>query len=108
MWIPRVGYAAMPQRIGPGDFFDLVKEYAKQELVEPLRPIPRWIAFGVVGSALLMIAGISLTLATLRVLQEETGTTFNGNLSWVPHAITLCGAILIVAALVIQIRKRTL
>ena len=98
----------MAQRLGPGDFYDLVKEYARQELIEPLRPIPRWIAFGVVGSTLLMVAGISLTIATLRVLQEETGTTFSGNLSWAPHAITLLGAIVILAALVRQIRKRTL
>lgn len=98
----------MAQRLGPGDFYDLVKEYARQELLEPLRPIPRWIAFGVLGSTLLMIAGIPLTIATLRVLQEETGTAFAGNLSWAPHGITLCGSIVIVAALVRQIRKRTL
>jgi len=104
----RVGYAPMAQRLGPGDFYDLVKEYARQELLEPLRPIPRWIAFGVLGSTLLMVAGISLTIATLRVLQEETGTVFSGNLSWVPHGITLLGLIVILAALVRQIRKRTL
>lgn len=98
----------MAQRLGPGDFYDLVKEYARQELLEPLRPIPRWIAFGVLGSILLMIAGISLTIATLRVLQEETGAAFTGNLSWAPHGITLCASIVIVAALVRQIRKRTL
>ena len=98
----------MAQRLGLGDFYDLVKDYARQELLDPLRPIPRWIAFGVLGSTLLMVAGVSLTMATLRVLQEETGTIFKGNLSWVPHGIALCGSILVVAALVQQIRKRTL
>lgn len=98
----------MAQRLGPGDFYDLLKEYARQELLEPLRPIPRWIAFGVLGSILLMVAGISLTIAALRVLQEETGTVFTGNVNWAPHGITLCGAVIVVAALVRQIRKRTL
>ncbi len=98
----------MAQRSGLGDFYDLVKEYARQELLEPLRPIPRWIAFGVLGSVLLMISGISLTIAALRVLQEETGSTFGGSLSWVPYAITLFASIVILALLVRQIRKRTL
>ncbi|MDE0701579.1 MAG: hypothetical protein OXH61_12775 [Acidimicrobiaceae bacterium] len=98
----------MADRMGPGDFYDLVKDYARQELIEPLRPIPRWIAFGVVGSVLLMISGISLTIATLRILQEETGSTFTGNLSWAPHAITLLGAIVVLGLLAQQILKRTL
>ncbi|MCY3850794.1 MAG: hypothetical protein OXF75_08345 [Acidimicrobiaceae bacterium] len=98
----------MADRMGPGDFYDLVKEYALQELVEPLRPIPRWIAFGVLGSLLLMISGVSLTLAALRVLQEETGSAFTGNLSWAPHAITLLGAVVVLALLAQQIRKRKL
>ena len=93
---------------GPQDFFDLVKNYALQELLEPLRPVPRWIAFGLVGSALLMIAGILGTVATLRVLQEETGSVFSGNLSWAPYALTLLAVCVVLGFLFQQIRKRTL
>lgn len=98
----------MAQRMGLGDFYDLLKRYARQELVDPLRPIPRWIGFGVLGSLLLMIGSVSLTIATLRVLQEETGSIFGGNLSWAPYAITLLGVIVVLGLLVRQIKKRTL
>lgn len=98
----------MAQRMGLGDFYDLLKRYARQELLDPLRPIPRWIGFGLVGSLLLMIGSISLLIALLRVLQEETGSIFAGNLSWAPHAITLLAAIVALGLLVRQIKKRTL
>ncbi len=98
----------MANRLGPVDFFDQVKEYARQELLQPLKAIPRWIGFGLMGSALLMLAGILSTIAMLRVLQEETGSTFSGNLSWAPYALTLLGVVIILALLLNQIRKRTL
>ena len=98
----------MTDRMGPGDFFDLVKDYAKQETAEPLKGIGRWLGFGVAGSLLLMVGGISLILALLRILQEETGTTFNGNLSWAPHAITLVAVIAVIGLLGYRITKRTL
>lgn len=98
----------MANRLGPLDFFDQVKEYARQELLQPLKAIPRWIGFGLVGSALLMLAGILTTIATLRVLQEETGSTFSGNLSWAPYALTLLGVVIVLALLLRQIKKRTL
>ncbi len=94
--------------MGPGDFFELVKNYAKQETVEPLEGVGRWVSLGVAGSFLLMLGGISLTLALLRVLQEETGSTFTGNLTWVPHAITLAGVTAILGLLGYRIMKRSL
>jgi hypothetical protein len=94
--------------MGTADFFELVKAYAKQETVEPLRGAGRWVGFGIAGSLLLMLGGISLTLAMLRVLQEETGTSFTGNLSWVPYLATLVAAIVVLVLLVWRITKRSL
>lgn len=98
----------MTERMGPADFFELVKAYAKQETVEPLRGAGRWLGLGIAGSLLLMLGGISLTLALLRVLQEETGTTFAGNLSWVPYLITLGAAVVVLSLLIWRITKRSL
>lgn len=98
----------MTERMGPGDFFELVKAYAKQETLEPLRGAGRWLAFGLAGSVLLVLGGIALTLAMLRVLQEETGSTFTGNLSWAPHAITLSAVVIVIALLIMRITKRSL
>ncbi len=98
----------MSERMGPGDFFDLVKAYAKQETVDPLSGAGRWLGLGLAGSVLLFLEGISLTLAMLRVLQEETGSTFTGNLSWVPHSLTLVAVMIVIALLVFRITKRSL
>jgi hypothetical protein len=39
-----------------------------------------------------------LAVAGLRALQEETGTTFTGNLSWIPYMI-MFAALLVGAAI---------
>ena len=48
---------------------------------------------------------VLLFLGGLRLLQEETGSTFTGNLSWIPYLITVlaCG---VVAGLAIKARGR--
>jgi hypothetical protein len=82
--------------VGKGqDVWDLVVAYAKQETVEPLKGLGRWISAGA-GGSLLIATGISLVLlAGLRALQTETGTTFTGNWSWAPYLIVLVGAALV-------------
>ena len=82
--------------VGRGqDVWELLVAYAKQETVEPLRGLGRWIGFGA-GGSVLIATGISLLLlSVLRTLQTETGTTFTGNWSWAPYVIVLIGALLV-------------
>ncbi len=98
----------MPERQGIGELVDLVKAYAKQETLGPLKGVARWVGFGVAGSAAMMIGLVALTLAMLRVLQEETGSTFTDNWSWAPHAITFAAVAVVIGILVSRITKRTL
>jgi hypothetical protein len=71
-----------------GELKELTVSYAKQETVEPLRNIGRWVGFGVGGSFLLGLGVCLLGLAALRALQTETGDTFEGDWSWAPYLIT--------------------
>jgi len=84
---------------------DLLKDYAKQETVEPLKGIGRYLAFGVAGSFLLGIGLVLLALAGLRALQTETGSTFHGNWSWAPYFITLVGVLIVIALAVSRISR---
>jgi hypothetical protein len=86
---------------------DLLVEYAKQETIVPLKGIGRYLAFGLGGSVLVAIGVVLLALAGLRALQTETGTTFTGNLTWIPYLIVLAGLAVVglVAAKAIQGRK---
>ncbi len=98
----------MAERQGIGDLIDLVKAYATQETLDPLKGIGRWLGFGLMGSLLLMVGGLSLTLALLRVLQEETGSRFTGNWSWAPYAFTLLAVFMVMGILASRIAKRSL
>jgi len=69
------------------DVFQLVVDYVKQETFDPLRGVGRFLMFGIVGSITLCMGVGLLLLGLLRFLQTETGTTFAGNLSWVPYCI---------------------
>lgn len=84
---------------------DLVVAYFKQETVEPLKGLGRYLGFGVVGALLLGTGVFFLAMGALRALQTETGTPFTGNWSWVPYGIVLA-ALLVLAALTWLARSR--
>jgi hypothetical protein len=87
---------------------DLVVAYAKQETLEPIKGLGRFIAFGVAGSILLAVGLVLLVLALLRGLQTELADTFDGNFSFAPYLITLvvCGVVVALAARAIGAAKR--
>jgi hypothetical protein len=66
---------------------DLVVAYFKQETLEPLKGIGRYLGFGVLGATLLGLGVFFLAMGGLRALQSETGDTFTNNWSWVPYVI---------------------
>lgn len=80
-----------------GELVELVVDYAKQETLGPLRGLGRFVLFGVVGSVFVAVGVGVLLLAGLRALQGQTGTTFAGNLSWLPYLITAAAALLVAA-----------
>ncbi|MGA2836207.1 MAG: hypothetical protein ABSF84_06380 [Acidimicrobiales bacterium] len=83
----------------------LIVGYIKQETLDPVKGLGRYVLFGVVGSVALSIGLAILAVGFLRVLQGETGTTFTGNLSWIPYVI--CAVVLVlVAALAVRAVSR--
>ncbi len=71
------------------DVKDLLVGYAKQETVDPIKGLGRFVGYGVSAMLLIGIGAIELTVALLRLLQTETGSPLTGNWSWVPYLITL-------------------
>lgn len=76
---------------------ELVVAYAKQETVEPLKGLGRYVGFGIGGALLLGVGLFFLAIGALRALQTETGTRFTGNWSWAPYAIVLVGLVVFAA-----------
>lgn len=83
---------------------ELTVDYAKQETIDPLKGLSRFVAYGVGGSLLLAIGLGLLGLSGLRALQTETGTWFTGSLSWAPYLIatTVLGALAALSILAIK------
>ena len=77
------------------DIVELVKAYAKQETVDPLKRLGRYLGFGLAGSLFITTGIVLLLLSALRALQTQTGSTFTGSWSWAPYAITLVVTLLV-------------
>ncbi len=84
---------------------NLVIAYAKQETVDPLKALLRYVAWGVVGSFLLAVSAVLLTLAVVRAAQAETGTHLQGHWSWVPYCGGLIFAVIVLALVATRIGK---
>ena len=76
------------------ELLGLVIAYAKQETVDPLKSLARFVAWGVAGAVLLATGGVLLALAAVRAAQAESGAHLSGNLTWVPYAGGLILALL--------------
>ncbi|HUQ38745.1 MAG TPA: hypothetical protein VM030_01200 [Acidimicrobiales bacterium] len=90
-----------------GELWEMVIAYVKQETLEPVKGLARFVAFGMAGSAALAIGLVVLALAGLRALQTETGTVFQGNLSWAPYLITVTGCGVVAFLAVISIGRKS-
>ena len=92
----RAGDKSLPTLAG--ELWQMVVAYVKQETVVPIKGLARFVGFGIAGSTLLSLGLLMWAIALLRALQTETGSTFTGNLSWLPYLLTL-GACAVVAGL---------
>lgn len=82
------------------DLWKLVVAYFKQETIEPVKGLGRYVGYGLAGSLAVGLGGLLLVLGLLRLLQTETGGAFDGNWSVVPYLITLVVAAAATAAAV--------
>ena len=92
----RGGDKSLPTQIA--ELWRLVLAYFRQETVEPVRNLGRFVAYGVAGSLVLGLGVGLLLLAVLRFFQTETGSTFTGHLSWVPYVIMLIVSLVLAGA----------
>lgn len=90
-----------------GEVVDLVKEYAKQETLGPLKGAGRWLMLGSIGSVLLGLGLLTVLVAVLRLLQTEV-SAFDGAFSWAPYGIVLVISLVWMGIALSRVRKSTL
>ena len=87
----------------------LVKDYARQELRDPLGNTGRWIAYGLVGALCIGVGTGFLVLGLLRLLQTEWPATFEGRwMNLLPYLCGLLFAVLVAGLAARRINKQPL
>lgn len=71
------------------ELWQLVISYAKQETLDPVKRLGRFVAFGAAGMLVMGIGLVLLFLGGLRALQTETTPHLTGHLSWIPYFVAL-------------------
>lgn len=88
------------------ELWELTKTYAREQTIDPLKGLGRFLGFGVAGAVCLGIGVVLLLLAGLRALQTQTGTTFAENWSWAPYLITLAAGLVLIVITLSRISRR--
>jgi hypothetical protein len=86
---------------------ELVRDYAKQETLGPLKGAGRWLALGTAGSIMLGLGLVLVLLGVLRLLQTETDA-FDGGFSWVPYVVVLVLCLVLSVVALSRVKKATL
>ena len=87
------------------DLWQLLRDYAKQETIDPLKAMGRFLGYGL-GAALSMGLGILFgAVAVIRALQTETGAHLTGSWNWVPYVAGLAFTSVAVAISVSAIKR---
>ena len=86
----------------------LVRDYAKQETLGPLKGAGRWLGYGVAGALLLGLGLALVLLGLLRLLQAEWDRAASGSLSWLPYLIVLVVCVVLIVLTLSRINKPSL
>ncbi len=71
----------------------LAVAYAKQETIDPVKSLGRYLAYGAIGAILMGFGMVLLTLGLLRRIQTGTGHHLTRTLSWIPYSLTALAAL---------------
>ena len=76
---------------------ELALKYIKEETIQPIKQMGRFVAWGAAGSLLVGFGYFFLLFGALRFLQEQF-PVLDGTLSWIPYLV-----VVVLAAIVIGI-----
>ncbi len=85
------------------DTVQMLKEYARQETLDPVKTAGKWIGFGVLGAVMIGFATGMLTLGIMRMAQTEWPDAFGGR--WMKLLPYLFGLLLCVVVALLALRR---
>ena len=86
---------------GAKEIQTMLVAYAKQETIEPLKSLGKFLAWGIMGAVLVFLGSMFIGVGVLRLLQSETGDAFAGGnfASTLPYLITIVALVAIIGVL---------
>lgn len=77
------------------DIGTMVVEYVKQETLDPLKGLARFVGLGLASMVVTGIGIVLLLLGGIRLLQDEAGAAFDGHLKFLPYlfALIVCAVV---------------
>lgn len=86
---------------------DLVKDYARQETLGPIKGAGRWLAAGAAGAVLIGTGCVLLVLGALRMVQNEFGKSFRGSwTSLLPYLFAFVASLAVMGIAAWRISKK--
>ena len=90
-----------------GEMYDLLRDYVKQETLDPIRGAGRWMAWAALGAIALILGVTFLMVGLLRLVQAELFAANDGK-TWVPYLIVVVVSFVLVLSSKARIRKPSL
>lgn len=85
---------------------ELALRYIKEETIQPVKEMGRFVLWGAIGSLLVGFGYFFLLFGALRFLQDQF-KVLDGTLSWIPYLVVVVLAALIIALTVWRIVSGT-
>ena len=101
------GRAARHSSLSVVELCEMVRDYVKQETLDPLRGVGRWLAWGIVGAIALLFGAVVGLIGLLRLLQTEVFIQPNG-FTWVPYMIVVGVALVMIWLSLTRIQRPSL
>jgi hypothetical protein len=98
---------SIPQVVS--ELWEMLVSYAKQETVEPLKGLARFVGVGAAAMVMLGVGVVLLSVSVLRLLQTKQpfGWSLTGNLSVIPYVVSLVvlGVLILLAVAAIKPKR---
>ena len=89
------------------ELFGLVRDYVKQETLDPLRGVGRWLAWGTAGAIALLFGAVIGLVGVLRLLQAEVFADTE-TFTFVPYFVVAVVAVIFVWFSLTRIQRPSL
>ena len=86
---------------GAKEVFRLAVAYTKQETIDPIKGLGKYLAFGIAGATFIGFGLVLCLLSVLRALQTQTGDHLTGSWVWVPYLGAVGACIVTLVAIVL-------